>query len=748
MTQSNSSPSYASLVKHIASTDLFKEFDAEILQSIVSDVHWMTLAEGETLFRQGDAADALYIVASGCLQVVIAEADSLERILGEIKPGETIGATQILTGKARSTSIHAIANSELVGIPKPVFDRLIHENPQVATKMNEVMARRLQQNQLLAVLPNLFGPLDIKTLREVETKLEWVYLPSSQLLMKRGDLGNNFYIVVSGRLVAKVIDSEGNETIAGEVVPGETIGEMQLLSGESTVANVYAARDSKLIKFSKENFDWLLLAHPQVMRKITTTIVHHLRRVLQGLPATKPHSNLALDLVVVPAGPDVPLTDFVQRFATKLQTFGSVLILDSEQFDNALDMPGAAQTTHDDPKNIRGLAWLNEQENNYRFITYKTDKIMSAWTRRCLRQADQILIVGMSGSSPELGEIEAALFADEKLASIRKSLILLYENSGQQPLGTKHWLDVRDVDAYCHIRMYDDTDFERLGRLLTGNALGLVLGGGGARGFAHIGVIRALEEAGIVIDMVGGTSMGSIISGQCAMGWDYKEMIRRSKEALPSPVLDYTLPMASMIVGRNWTQMLTTLYQDRQIEDLWLNFFCVSTNLTRAEAVIHERGPLWRAIRASTAIPGVIPPIIEGDGDLLVDGGVVNNVPIDIMHNRNGGGPLIASDVSAKVDLKITSQFGPSLSGWNVFWRKISPFHQSLDVPSLATTIMRSSVIGSVHAIKAAKAMVDLYLYPPADEYGTLEFEPLEAIVEVGYRYAREKIEKWANKNR
>jgi NTE family protein/lysophospholipid hydrolase len=219
-------------------------------------------------------------------------------------------------------------------------------------------------------------------------------------------------------------------------------------------------------------------------------------------------------------------------------------------------------------------------------------------------------------------------------------------------------------------------------------------------------------------------------------------MIQRSKAALPKSVLDYTFPVAALITGRNWTNMVKNLFEEVQIEDLWLDYFCVSSNLTQAEAVIHDSGPLWQAVRTSTAIPGIIPPMIK-DGDLLVDGGVLDNLPVAVMHGRNGGGPIIASDVSAPVDLKTTAEFGPYLSGWQLLWQRLNPFNKMPDIPSLGAMILRSSLLSSAQALDVAKAMANVTIYPPVEQYGTLEFTALEAIVDLAYRDTQKEIEAW-----
>ena len=213
-------------------------------------------------------------------------------------------------------------------------------------------------------------------------------------------------------------------------------------------------------------------------------------------------------------------------------------------------------------------------------------------------------------------------------------------------------------------------------RRVTGRGLGLVLGGGGARGFAHIGVFKALRECGIAVDLVGGTSMGAILSATFAMGLNYEDTLKLARQlASPLKLFDPTMPVVSFFASGKVTQVLERIYGDTQIEDLWMPCFCVSSNLTHAVAMVHRRGPLWQAVRASMAIPGVFSPILA-EGDLLVDGCVLNNLPIDVMQRLNHDGPIIAVNVFPDVDLLRDYHFGPSISGWQALAGKLNPLRR------------------------------------------------------------------------
>ncbi len=723
-------------------TQLTGTMDMVIVQAIATGAEQMTLAAGEFLFRQGDASDALYVVLSGSLEALLIIEGEGEKVVGEIGGSGLIGEMQILSSKPRAASIRAITNVSLAKITTEKFEDIAKAQPKFLARMGEIIKERLRRNQLFEALPKLFGPLDLGTMRQIQARLEWVFLPRGDALMKQGEQVKNFYILISGRLVAKNRDARGEEKTVSNVLAGESIGETHILTDSHSTVSIYAARDSELVKFTKEGFDWLITTYPAVLKQVSIGIAQDLRRVIQGAGAEKRNWEVSLDIVVVPVTPDVPLAAFTQKLAAILEKMGPTLVLDSQRLDEYLSIPGISQIAQDDPNNIRLVAWLNEQEAKYTFTVSQTDVTDTAWTRRSLRQADHILIVGQSGESPELSVVETAVLRQyNETISVPKSLLLLHE-SGQEPHETQRWLAPRQLDYHQHMRLEKTADFQRLGRHLTNQRVGLVLGGGGARGYAHIGVIRAFIEAGIGIDIVGGTSMGSLIAAQFALGWDHDTMVRRSKEALPKSVLDYTLPVAALIAGRNWTTMVRNLFADVQIEDLWLDYFCISSNLTQAKAIVHDSGSLWQAVRTSTAIPGIIPPMLD-KGDLLVDGGLLDNLPVGVMHQRSGDGPIIASDVSTPVDLKTTTEFGSHLSGWQLLWQRMNPWAKTPDIPSLGATIMRASLLSSAHALDQAKAMADIYLYPPVEAFGILDFSELEAIVDIGYTHTQKIIEKW-----
>jgi predicted acylesterase/phospholipase RssA len=293
---------------------------------------------------------------------------------------------------------------------------------------------------------------------------------------------------------------------------------------------------------------------------------------------------------------------------------------------------------------------------------------------------------------------------------------------------------VTGARLHYHLRTGQPADIARLGRLLLGRGVGLALGGGGARGFAHIGVIQALLDAGIPIDAIGGTSMGAVLAAQYAAGLSAAGMreTNRAHWIKKNPLKDKTLPVVALLAGRRLDRMIEGMFGDLQIEDLWTPFFCVSAVITRAAMRGHRRGPLGRAARASMSLPGIAIPVHDA-GSMLVDGGLMNNVPADIMAELCGR--VVAVDVSPEKDLVISSPYPPAASGWRLLFGR-----KATNLPGIGAILMRSVMLSSSRHQAAIAGDADLYLRPPVDRFGMFQWDALDALADAGYACAREAL--------
>jgi predicted acylesterase/phospholipase RssA/CRP-like cAMP-binding protein len=696
------------------------------------------LPRGEILFEQGDPGDSMYLLLEGGLGVRLRYPDGGETSLAELTPGAIVGEMALLTGQPRTATVHALQDAELIRCSKQGFERLAEEHPGELTAFTQAITRRLQEVQLAHALRDLFGELNGGALRELCSGVAWQQLAHGEILFHQDDAGEAMYVVVSGRLRAVVTLPDGEKRVLGELALGEVVGEWGLLSGEPHAATVFAIRETHVAKVGRPVLDRLLERQPRGLMPLTRQIIRRQQRALAPSPG---RPSRALSLALIPNNPEVPLMEVAHHLEASLSTLGPALCLDSSHVDQALGRSGAAQAPSGEPSHLVLTAWLSEQEGRYRFLLYMADPTWSTWTQRCACQADRLLIVAQGGTAPAPSPMEGTV-ASLGIGA-RRELVLVHPANADQPSGTSAWLAQREVHAHHHVRRHDRAHYDRLARRLAGQATGLVLSGGGARGFAHVGAIRAIDERGLPIDWVGGTSMGALLGGGYAMGRSYEEILRLVERlANPKHLFDYTLPLTSLMASRKVTRALQQVYGDGYIEDLWRPFFCVSSNLSRAEPVVHQAGLLWRCVRSSIAIPGVFSPVLH-DGDVLVDGGVMNNFPVDIMRELCEEGTVIGVNVSPPREGTKRYEFGTSISGWRVLWSRLYPFVPRLRVPSLVGSLMRAQEINSVHRMKSIQPLADLLIQPDVRQFGVLDFASFAPIIEVGYQVASEALAEW-----
>jgi predicted acylesterase/phospholipase RssA/CRP-like cAMP-binding protein len=599
---------------------------------------------------------------------------------------------------------------------------------------------RSDVSAFLADIP-FFAALDEATRLELADQLEPVQAAAGQVIFRQGDPGEGLFVVVSGRLRISVA-ADGSERVLYDLGRGAIVGDMALLSDRPRAATVHAVRDSDLLLLRVSSFTSLLERSPALATAMIRLLVDRLLAVDRLLTADRslPPVPDGRAIAVAAAGKNGRPAAIVAGWLTeRLARSGPVFRVDADVVARELG-PDAAQRGPGAPGRAELVGWLHAVERAHERVIYQPDAEDTAWSRLCLSQSDVVLLVASVGDDPAMGAVEARALG---AGSLRCELVLVHQAQDAGPPATAAWLASRSVADHHHLRNGRPGDIARLARMITGTGWGLVLGGGGARGLAHLGVIRALEEARVPIDVVGGTSIGAIMAAGCALGLNDAERVRtvtdiaRTGRRLVTP----TLPLISFSAGRRLDRILAEHLTSVPIEDLPLRFFCVSASLTRAEAVIHERGPLWPAVRASMALPGIYPPVYDA-GDLLIDGAAVDNLPVDVMRRRIGGGRVIAVDVSSEVEPLTIEPYGPGLSGWRVLGRRLNPFTQRRPVPGIADILNRSTGLSQVRRRRAVLGddRVDLLLRPPVARLGSLDFKGGITLIDAGYRYAAEAL--------
>ncbi|KAJ1660548.1 phosphatidylcholine and lysophosphatidylcholine phospholipase [Dispira simplex] len=668
---------------------------------------WGQANPGQIVYREGAPADSIHVVLNGRLRAIRTKRKPTAipgfHIIREFGQGESIGEIEVLTDSVRYFTLHAIRDTEYVRLPKTLFYALAKRHPEVTFQISRVLAMRAN----------------------------------------------------------RVLEHQLRDNV-------QSPGSASFVPGALHPVSHYDTPPPPL-----------------------------------GSPANFPITGLGKNNVnlktigILPVHRTVPVTDFAVRLHEALLAIGTTTaLLNSTTVSSVLGKRSFSRMGK-----LKLMAWLAEQEEKYRLVLYVADGgASSSWTQQCIRQADCILLVGLGDGDPSIGEYERLLVSTKTTA--RKELILLHEARHCANGTSQRWLKSRLwIHAHHHVQMpslrpilfnpsgagglplyptgvdirsalstikgrfkkyYSKfipetpptpsaylghrSDFSRLARRLCGQSVGLVLGGGGARGIAHLGVIRALEEAGIPIDMVGGTSIGAFMGGLYArdsdswaiLGW--ARMFSSRMTSVWRQLLDLTYPVTSYVTGHEFNRTIWKVFGNNQIEDMWLPYFCITANITYSREEVHQTGYLWRYVRASMSLSGFLPPLCD-NGHMLLDGGYLDNLPVQVMKSM-GADVIFAIDVAADDDTS-PMDFGDAVSGWRVLWSRWNPLART-KIPNLAEIQSRLAYVSCVKLMEEAKRIPGcVYMKPPVQEFGVLQFGSFDDIFNAGYFYGKRCVETW-----
>ncbi|XP_060126384.1 patatin-like phospholipase domain-containing protein 7 isoform X3 [Zootoca vivipara] len=720
---------------------------------------------GTVVSRQGDQDVNIRFVISGMLHVYQRKIDSEEETcLFITHPGELVGQLAALTGEPLIFTIKANRDCSFLAISKSHFYEIMREQPTVVLGVAHTVVKRMSS-----------------FVRQIDFALDWMEVEAGRAVYRQGDNSDCTYIVLNGRLRSVIRMDDGKKQLTGEYGRGDLIGVVEALTHQPRATTVHAVRDSELAKLPEGALTSIKRKFPQVVTRLIHLLGEKILGSLQqgaGHPlglhasgskwdASNPASNLST-VAIMPVSEDVPLSTFTLELKHALCAIGPALLLTSDNIKQQLGS-AALDSIHE----YRLSSWLGQQEDMHRIVLYQSDSTLTPWTQRCIRQADCILIVGLGEQEPTVGELERML--ENTAVRAQKQLILLHREDGPLPSRTVEWLNMRSwCSAHLHLRcprrvfsrrslpklkeLYErvfqklpdrHSDFSRLARVLTGNAVALVLGGGGARGCSQVGVIRALNEAGIPVDMIGGTSIGSFMGALYAEERSYTQMRIKARQwamnmnSVFRTILDLTYPITSMFSGASFNNGVCNIFKDKQIEDLWIPYFIITTDITASAMRVHTDGCLWRYIRASMSLSGYLPPLCDPkDGHLLMDGGYINNLPADVARSM-GAKVVIAIDVGSRDETNLTN-YGDALSGWWLLWKRWNPLVEKVKVLNMAEIQTRLAYVCCVRQLEMVKSSEYCeYIRPPIDRYGTLDFGKFDEICEVGYQHGRTVFNVW-----
>lgn len=538
----------------------------------------------------------------------------------------------------------------------------------------------------------------------VQPDVSWFSLPGGQRLYAPGDAADQLYLLRTGRLGVFRRDPGREPEFLGVIRPGEPVGEMALLAGAPHSAEVIALRDSEIFSLPSEVFFSACERDAAVMTELARLTI---------LRTREEHVNGAVGEPSVfgftPVGQPGLLRPLVEQVAREIGRLGYLATV-----------VGAEAAT-------APIEWYSEVERTHDFVLYVAEATDSGWRQWVSRQADRLFRVGRGDRAPPPAlpgaDLEAPLEAQQLV-----DLILLQPPTIRRPGGSEAWLEAVAPARLFHLKRDEPADVQRLARILTGQSVGLVLSGGGARAYAHVGAVRALRERKVPIDFLCGVSMGGIVGAGVAMGWDDAELDERIRAAFvdSSPLDDVAFPILAMTRGVKVSERLFEHFGEAEISDLWLPFVCLSANLTTGAYHLHKRGLVWKALRASVSLPGVMPPATDGD-DVLVDGAVLKNFPADVMRAAQLG-PIVGVDVTGERNITADDVARPK-SAWRWLlsgqWRK---------GPPIVSLLMRAATVSTGRDLTAAREATDVLVQPQTGHIEIRDWSAYAPAVSAGYR--------------
>ncbi|MEM9244452.1 MAG: cyclic nucleotide-binding and patatin-like phospholipase domain-containing protein [Cyanobacteria bacterium P01_F01_bin.153] len=746
-----------SLLKFLWQSGFAQAVEEKDLERLVEIAQISTLPSDHVLIREGEREDTLYLLWEGQLQIYREVGAETPLVVGAVQPGEWVGELPVVLGGDRIASVRTMTESRIASFSKEDIQQLYDTCPAVQRYFLDIALQKIKELNFTMLLHKIFDVLEPQCINEFQQHAQWLQLDRGDRLFAQGDEGDGLYFVLNGRLNVAIQDAAGSTYRTESVTSGELIGEMSILADEPRSASVYAARSSTLIHYGRQQFKDIIEKYPALLLKVTRNLIGRFRQREQNRGRNQGQDHYAepikRHIAVVPHSGDVPLKEFSRQLAKSLGAHGRVLHLSRQYLSEVFGFLPSMGFAPGGPQELRFQLWLESKQEDYDLIFFEADseadletdpdvhRKKSSWTQFCLGQVDHVVLVANSQDDPQLSAVEKQIESKRSpLTGLKSTLVLLHSDTSPLPRNTRSWLAHRNPDIHHHVRWFNHKDVERVGRFLTDRAIGLALGGGGSRGAAHIGILKALEEKDIPVDFIGGTSIGGLVAAQYAMGLDVPAMVQANKEAIAAhnPFKSYTIPVISLLQRGGLDGMLKLLFDDIQIEDLWLNFFCVSTNICGGEKVVHRTGDVWKAVRATSAVPGLFAPFLD-NGNLLIDGACMDNDPSITMGEVNSG-PILLSSVSPQFFPKVEMEYEELPSSFKILWSWICPGVKPVKIPSLLYALGMSTAVNSAGNLKRSFSIATVTFSPPLDDFRIFDFTKIDEIVQIAYEYALQEM--------
>lgn len=757
---------------------------------LAEGVELVDILPGSVIFRRGQFADAIFLILNGTVEVGLDKNLALTGVeqnhsgdhrramctrkpssihtslenknvfepLFTVSSGNWVGIVSCFTNDASiiTARCHTGTNcgATLLKIAASTFQKVVSRYPRALIRCLHNCIDSIGDGSNICVSPAMFL---------LDTGLDWVHVQAGEYIAIQNEPCDSIYVILNGRLRAESVqDSLKTQSTRNEYGRGATIGAMEALAERNWDRSIYAIRHVEAARLPIQIINIIMEVFPTAAIHLAKVVAENGldRHPLTAMPSLLPSYHVSLATIAV-----VPLTDAVDVCNFCLHLMGSLALIAPAKHltKNEIKERIGAQlfNRQNTMLKVKMTRVLGEVEESNRLVLYEADYKYTWWTKLCIQQADCVLILVDAERSPDRNRVEECLAWANKAKNVRVEMVVQsqrkahgHEDKSNEDLN--RWSDRRPWISRIHLIRCNfgdhPQDFHRMTRRITGQAIGLVLGGGGARGLAHLGVIKALHEVGVPVDMVGGTSQGAYIGALLARYPDDPTQLfecacemSRGMSSISNKLKDLTFPLTSYFSGHHFNRGIIKSFGSLHIQDFLIEFFCVSVDMVGCAQMVHTKGLAWKYVRASMSLIGYLPPISENN-TLLVDGGYMNVLPADVMSER-GAKHVIAVHVG-KEKGQGYYEYGVELSGLWLLWNSWNPFVQTVRVPSMGDISKSLAFVSSEKKVDAViKHNIDLFLRPPVGHFGTLDYDKIYEIEKIGYEYSMPLIVEWAKAN-
>ncbi len=711
--------------------EIFAGLPVDVLEEIAASLDAVDHAVGEILAKEGAHGDYVWIIVSGQVQESVL-APHGDEVIAQLSAHMLVGEPMLLLGGAHTATFCCVTACQLLRLNVRIFSDCVRRDPSL---WKAFALAHMLETALSAVAAPVFGDAAGQIVALSQREERWHFLPKGEFLARQGDVAHNWYLVLSGEL--SIWHGDGDAlTQIGMLRRGDIAGELALITDKPHDAHLVAHRDTWMMRFSAAEFKPLFFESAQTHK----SLLRSLEKLLTP-PASQSFKKVGTRIAVLPLSENFDANPHVKQLAHALGRLGPLRVIDAAECErlNIVHAPMDLEPGH--VQWLRLSMWLEQQAINGVRVLLVGDDPASGWSQHIYQECDLALYLGDGAQAPPaVLPLPAGAQSHTRQSSSPwwspQYLSLVHPASTQRPRGTALWLEHLAVSGHFHVQSGRAADFGRLARHLTGNAVGMALSGGGARGTAHAGIYRAVVEFGIPIDFFAGTSAGALMACLLATGEGAVFAAQQAAKGIGGQKMlfgDYTLPVFAMVKSERLRQAVTATFGDQSLEDSWIPCAVVTTNLTQSRREIFTRGPIQRIALASISPPAITKPILIGS-DLHCDGGLVDNLSMDAL-KLQACRYTIASFTGARLQLSLPDGAFPS--GWQLI--KDFVFNggkRTKCVPNLVELLVAATTLSSDARLVHTEATADLFLDPDLSEFSVVDFSKTAQMVESGYQQA------------